>query len=125
MTKEEALEELDTLFIPRDGEQDRLADALEMAIEALKQEPCTDAVSRKAAINACLKGLNRKEMVANIKALPSVTPAQKIGRWIMHIDDLFPVESTMECSECGEHQPITIDDNFCPNCGAKMQEVDE
>lgn len=41
-----------------------------------KQEPC-DAVSRKAAIDACLKGLNRKEMVANIKSLPSVTPAEK------------------------------------------------
>lgn len=45
----------------------------------------------------------------------------KTGHWIMHIDDLFPTESTMECSECGEHQPLTIDDNYCPNCGAKME----
>ena len=29
MTKQEALEELDSLCIPRDGKQDRLADALE------------------------------------------------------------------------------------------------
>lgn len=36
MTIGEALEELDTLLIPRDGEQDRLADAFEMAVEALK-----------------------------------------------------------------------------------------
>ena len=35
MTIEKALEELDTLIIPRDGEQDRLADAFDMAVEAL------------------------------------------------------------------------------------------
>lgn len=35
MTNKEALEELDTLIIPRDGEQDRLADAFDMAVEAL------------------------------------------------------------------------------------------
>ena len=43
------------------------------------------------------------------------------GKWIKHIDDLFPEESTMECDQCHEHQPITIDDNFCPNCGADMR----
>ena len=42
------------------------------------------------------------------------------GEWILHIDDLFPEESTMECNQCHEHQPVTIDDNFCPNCGAQM-----
>ena len=42
------------------------------------------------------------------------------GKWILHIDDLFPEESTMECNQCHEHQPVTIDDNFCPNCGAQM-----
>lgn len=43
------------------------------------------------------------------------------GEWILHIDDLFPEESTMECNQCHEHQPVTIDDNFCPNCGADMR----
>ena len=38
----------------------------------------------------------------------------------MHLDDLFPVESTMECNQCHNHQPCTIDDNYCPNCGARM-----
>ena len=42
MTREEALEELDSLIIPRDGEQDKLADAFEMAIKALEQEPILD-----------------------------------------------------------------------------------
>lgn len=38
MTIYEALEELDTLLIPRDGEQDRLADAYDMAVNALRHK---------------------------------------------------------------------------------------
>lgn len=38
MTIDEALEWLDTLLIPRDGEQDRLADAYDMAVNALKHK---------------------------------------------------------------------------------------
>jgi hypothetical protein len=43
------------------------------------------------------------------------------GRWIEHPDDIFPLESTIECSECGEQENVNIhNDNFCPNCGARM-----
>ena len=47
MTIDEALKVLDA--IPTIGEQ---VDALEMAIEALEQQPCNDAISRQAAIDA-------------------------------------------------------------------------
>ena len=43
------------------------------------------------------------------------------GKWIKHIDDLFPAESTIECSMCHHEQPLTIDDSFCPNCGLRME----
>ena len=43
------------------------------------------------------------------------------GRWIVHFDDIWPEESTIECSVCHEEQPLEIDDNFCPNCGEKME----
>lgn len=44
------------------------------------------------------------------------------GEWIRHIDDLYPEESTEECSVCHEEQRITgNDDDFCPKCGADMR----
>jgi len=43
------------------------------------------------------------------------------GKWIIHFDDIWPEESTIECSVCHEEQPLEIDDNFCPNCGARMK----
>ena len=45
----------------------------------------------------------------------------KRGKWIYHIDDLFPAESTKECDQCHAEQPLTCDDEFCPHCGAKME----
>lgn len=49
------------------------------------------------------------------------TPVIK-GEWIYHVDDLSPAESTQECSVCREHEKMSIvNDNYCPNCGAKMR----
>lgn len=58
-----------------------------------------------------------------IKAIPAadVRPVKK-GRWIIHRSDIFPADGTMECDQCHEEQPLTCDDNFCPNCGADMRE---
>lgn len=55
----------------------------------------------------------------NLKELPPSEP--KRGKWIYHIDDLFPAESTMECNQCHAEQPLICDDEFCPKCGAKME----
>lgn len=43
------------------------------------------------------------------------------GKWIVHTSDLFPADSTIECDQCHAEQPVGIDDNFCPNCGADMR----
>ena len=51
------------------------------------------------------------EGVKIINQFPSADVAPvRHGHWIYHPDDLFPYESTQECS-------------YCPNCGAKMDEV--
>ena len=60
-----------------------------------------------------------EKILEAIAELPSAEP--KRGKWIYHIDDLFPAESTMECNQCHAEQPLTCDDEFCPHCGAKME----
>ena len=49
------------------------------------------------------------------------------GEWIVHFDDLFPEESTQECSICHAEQYLRYgdDDNYCPNCGAKMKQAEK
>lgn len=56
------------------------------------------------------------------KEVKPIKPLDRpLGEWILHFDDIWPEESTIECSVCHEEQPLKIDDNFCPNCGAKMK----
>lgn len=46
------------------------------------------------------------------------------GRWLhLHLDpDNITGHTRGECSICGK---LRIVDNYCPNCGAKMDEVEE
>ena len=57
-----------------------------------------------------------------IEDAPTVDAVEVVhGRWIYHLDDLFPIESTQECSVCHEHELCTLfNESYCPNCGAKM-----
>lgn len=99
-------------------------EAEETAIKALEQQPCDDAISCEAVIE-WLKAkdiikLSSQEETARkeLKALPPVTP-QKYGHWIWNFDKGY-----CKCSECGigmGHKEF----DYCPNCGAKMQESEE
>ena len=62
------------------------------------------------------------EGVKIINQFPSADVAHvRHGRWIYHPDDLFPGESTQECSYCHEEEYVNLrNENYCPNCGAKM-----
>lgn len=64
----------------------------------------------------------KDNMVECINNQPTADVAEvKHGHWIYHPDDLFPAESEQECSICHEREDITlVNDNYCPNCGAKM-----
>lgn len=59
---------------------------------------------------------------ANCARVEKIRAKRPTGEWIKHIDNLFPADSTQECSFCHAEQRIVgNDDNFCPNCGADMR----
>ena len=130
MTREEAIEILkqfkkclsDVVFDEKGSE------AWQMAIKALSQEPCDDAISREDAIKAlqkvaCYSAAIRARMIGTIEDLPPVT--HKSGKWIEK--DGWDGDVYYECSVCGE--PFCLIDgtptdnmyNYCPNCGARMR----
>ena len=87
------------------------------APKALEQDPCEDAISRQAVLDLIEREEFKGDAISEIEKLPPVTPQPKIGRWIYH-DGYIPYKH--ECSECGKR--FGTDSNYCPNCGAKMQE---
>ena len=93
----------------------------DMAISALEQQPCEDAVSRDAVIEATHHCGDLQEVRAVVRELPSVT--QKSGEWIDYSDEGF-----VECPICGH--ATNCEDNidelhYCFYCGAKMVEPQE
>ena len=108
-----------------------------MAIKALEQESCEDAISRQAVIEAidkwaknmhvliALPGNEVTPLFYNMRELPSVNPT-KTGHWIMTSDyytGAYGSIDYVECSCC--HEYSLEEGNFCPNCGAKMIESQE
>ena len=79
MTREEAIYELkNAAWLGTHDERNKTEEAVEMAIKALSQEPCTDAVSREAVLDG-LRGCICDEWVKTlfatmVKQLPSVNP---------------------------------------------------
>ena len=82
-----------------------------------------DLISRQAAIDilynfaGCIVDTPNgdyckafKKYKYELENLPSAQPKPKTGRWI---DD--------NCSECGQYVFHGDVRNFCPNCGAKME----
>ena len=134
MTKEEAIKIIKSecyVFNPFNFDCTRMINtALDMAIEALEQEPCDDCISRKDTIKWLKKvtvtdGITFKtgfkQILHDIEQMPPVTPKQKMGRWWER--NTYPQESrSWDCSEC---QEIVFErTDYCPNCGSRM-EVEE
>lgn len=110
-----------------------------------KQEPCNDAISRQAAIDAVEKNTFRLTFAEEhncegyvawsaeavysdviegaLLELPPVTPQPKIGHWIT--TRTFMHDGEYYCDKCKCAAPNNEKWDYCPNCGAKMQEVEE
>ena len=62
--------------------------------------------------------------------LPSVTPQQKVGKWIFHKPFDDGCKNCNECIECSQcHIWLGYDcyakTLYCPNCGAKMESEED
>ena len=109
------------------SEGEKTIDALQNAIKALEQEPCGDAVSRRAVneiINDAyyLKIDDGAALQESIHQLPSVTPQPKMGRWVE--EDMFDGDVAYRCTNCNgvfsliDGTPKDNEYNYCPNCGS-------
>ena len=119
MTREEAIGEL-KLF--KGHTFTKTEEALDMAIEALDEEPSTDAVSRQAVKEQMIKyGFYAPDMTVTefVEELPPVTPTRPKGHWIGYVRSNGTV---YHCEKCG--RKTVVKENFCPNCGADMREGD-
>ena len=96
----------------------RLIDADDM-IKFLSQ---LEAVNGSDSCNRITNNALHDVFPELIKCAPTIDAAPVVhGKWIFSGDDFFPLESTMECSMCHEHENITlVNKKYCPNCGAKM-----
>ena len=91
----------------------------------------SDLISRQAAIDD-IKAIyeyhdtvTEDRIIDHLKRLPSAQPERKKGKWIpQDHNKTNGIASTLvyyypKCSVCGHCGNYT---NFCPNCGAKMDE---
>lgn len=133
MTRKEAAERIKAILKECTEGEDAVcyvtsydADALEMAIKALEQEPCEDVVSRKAVLDKAwdvpYEGRYIQVVdVGDIEELPPVTPSHKKGKWVKVTNN----RGGHECNICHAYAPSYQNgyehlSRFCPNCGAKM-----
>lgn len=104
-------------------EGEKTIDALQNAIKALEQQS-TDAVSRQAVIDTLTKTSGiRGDALKALYDLPPVILQQKMGHWIDIMVGDMPAQA---CDQCNTFYPLAYTGGghkYCPNCGAKMQEV--
>lgn len=133
MTKEEALVKVKGYLTDYFSLED--ADEIDEIIEALKQQPCEDCISREEALKVmcdkcpmynCVTGCSSYR---HIEKLPSVQPQPKKGKWEVIRKEYEFMGSVVnepqgcKCSNCGGI--VKFKSDFCPSCGADMRESEE
>lgn len=102
-------------------------EALEMAIKALEQNPCDNAISRQDAIRIC-EERGHDNSAYCIRQLPPVNPQPKIGHWISYNwteSGLGITRWGIKCDQCNKQYKYGGEMggtySYCPNCGARME----
>ena len=104
------------------GYEDGYKDGRENIID----EPCEDCISRKAVLKKIAKEYegtddldfwNRSRAKRSIEDMPSVQSERKMGRWITG-DGGYTYCNSCRCVGNSNY-------DYCPHCGAKMQEGEE
>lgn len=133
MTREEAKRWIYRKF--NSGETEKLM--ADLIIQALEQEPCEDAISRRALLEEIENGIkagnyeegyeeyshinDMDDIIECIKYADSIQPKPKTGHWIR-----MKAYEKWGCSECSTVFRFTFKEHYyCPNCGAKMESEDK
>jgi len=124
MTREVAINHLKTVAKSAidSGYDSAVVDAVNMAKEALEQEPCEDAISKAEVIKLIDKHTNDDgtlddDITCILEELPPIQPKAKVGKWI-------PTYGNVKCSVCGnvkDSRNVGKATHYCDFCGAKME----
>ena len=100
-----------------------------------EQEPCEDCISRQEVLEIAKSSksnwIDNSVLFKKVNELPPVTPKQKIGHWIKYGVPRCG-EQHYQCTSCGYYinfgqwgELYTKEFKYCPNCMARMQEVED
>ena len=89
-----------------------------------------DLISRQAAIDALVKWTHLtwehlKIIYPMLNVLEELPSAERRGRWEMKEDPYGFFDTIPVCSACGCTTKYRVTSAYCPNCGARMDEVEE
>lgn len=80
-----------------------------------------ERVTNEAVEKNQRKYLIQPRIIAEIAGLPTIEAEPvKHGRWIENSDPGQNINEHYMCSECGCTFHNWANDNYCPNCGARM-----
>lgn len=108
-----------------------------MTIDAISRQAVHETIEKWAGSMDVLIALPTREiepLLESIHKLPPVTPISKTGKWkafthsAYHGNDedgepIWREVTVYHCNLCNRR--TVIKENYCPNCGARMQEVEE
>ena len=119
MTREEANQILHCPDTVGGIYSEKYGQALDIAMKALEQKPCEDAIYRQAAIRLAEQGQVQgfAWQLRKLIALPSVRPTSKKGKWIEND------KGVIVCSCCNTWFPRERKEFMlsCPYCSAEME----